>query len=216
MADAIITCTQARAQGLNYYFTGKPCKRGHVAKRRVVNRSCVECLREDGRRRYRRPDVRERQKQYREEHKERRRVLIESWRKANPDKVKEKYARWYQANIEEARRSARKRKRRRYSECDTARSGMLASNSAHRARRAGCEGSHTKRDLRKIFAAQRGCCAYCRADLRKVKRHLDHIVPLAKGGTDYPNNLQWLCEPCNRSKHAKDPTDFARERGLLI
>ena len=38
----IITYTEAKAQGLTTYFTGKPCKRGHVAERHV-NGGCKEC-----------------------------------------------------------------------------------------------------------------------------------------------------------------------------
>lgn len=34
---------------------------------------------------------------------------------------------------------------------------------------------------------------------------VDHIVPLAKGGTDDPSNLQWLCrEPCHADKTARE------------
>lgn len=39
----IITRQQALQQGLLHYFTGKPCKRGHVARRYVSIRSCIEC-----------------------------------------------------------------------------------------------------------------------------------------------------------------------------
>jgi hypothetical protein len=42
----IITRKEAQAQGLKTYFTGKPCKRGHVAARRVNPNACVECLKE--------------------------------------------------------------------------------------------------------------------------------------------------------------------------
>ncbi|MBT2771330.1 hypothetical protein J7J47_03680 [Halomonas sp. ISL-60] len=42
----IITKKEAKAQGLKRYYTGKPCKRGHVAERLVNNRSCVECDKE--------------------------------------------------------------------------------------------------------------------------------------------------------------------------
>jgi hypothetical protein len=28
---------------VKYYFTGRPCKRGHIAKRLVSNKTCVEC-----------------------------------------------------------------------------------------------------------------------------------------------------------------------------
>ena len=44
-----IDIRQAQAEGFRYYFTGKPCKRGHVALRFVSGRNCSECLREDQR-----------------------------------------------------------------------------------------------------------------------------------------------------------------------
>lgn len=45
----IISRAEANAQGLNHYFTGKPCKRGHIDKRRVADKTCMECRREDAR-----------------------------------------------------------------------------------------------------------------------------------------------------------------------
>jgi hypothetical protein len=39
---AIIGRREAKEQGLTSYFTGKPCKRGHVA-RRQLNGTCVLC-----------------------------------------------------------------------------------------------------------------------------------------------------------------------------
>jgi len=50
----IITRKEAREKGLKRYFTGKPCKRGHVAERYVShNRPCVVCVWEN---RYQRVD----------------------------------------------------------------------------------------------------------------------------------------------------------------
>lgn len=44
MADhEIIRRSEAKAQGLKTYFTGKPCKHGHVAIRLVSNGSCRQC-----------------------------------------------------------------------------------------------------------------------------------------------------------------------------
>ena len=37
------TRKEAKAAGSSYYFTGKPCKRGHTDKRRTSNASCVAC-----------------------------------------------------------------------------------------------------------------------------------------------------------------------------
>jgi len=41
----LITKEEAEACGLSRYFTGQPCPKGHVAERKAVNRSCVECNR---------------------------------------------------------------------------------------------------------------------------------------------------------------------------
>lgn len=37
-----ITKRAAKAAGLNYYFTGKPCSKGHIAKRHLTG-TCSEC-----------------------------------------------------------------------------------------------------------------------------------------------------------------------------
>ncbi|RCH69118.1 HNH endonuclease [Streptomyces sp. SDr-06] len=39
-------------------------------------------------------------------------------------------------------------------------------------------------------------CAYCDAPAE----HLDHIKPIAKGGTDVLRNVLPACAPCNTSK----------------
>lgn len=45
-ARPIVTLKHAKAQQLKRYFTGEPCKNGHIAERLVVNHNCVECSRE--------------------------------------------------------------------------------------------------------------------------------------------------------------------------
>ena len=40
--NTLISRSEAKAQGLTTYFTGKPCKRGHIAPRHV-NGGCKEC-----------------------------------------------------------------------------------------------------------------------------------------------------------------------------
>jgi len=39
------TQSEAVRQGVTYYFTGKPCKHGHLSERFAQNRNCRECLR---------------------------------------------------------------------------------------------------------------------------------------------------------------------------
>lgn len=38
-----ITRQEAIDQRLQRYFTGEPCKHGHVSERRTVNGTCLEC-----------------------------------------------------------------------------------------------------------------------------------------------------------------------------
>ena len=39
----MITRKEAKEQGLKKYFTGKPCKHGHISERRVDSRGCIAC-----------------------------------------------------------------------------------------------------------------------------------------------------------------------------
>lgn len=51
-APEIITSADAKARGLKWYFTGVPCRNGHMAKRSLSNRECRRCVDErDGRKR---------------------------------------------------------------------------------------------------------------------------------------------------------------------
>jgi len=46
-------------------------------------------------------------------------------------------------------------------------------------------------------------CQYCGASAPAVTLHIDHIVPVAKGGTDDPENLITACETCNLGKRTR-------------
>jgi 5-methylcytosine-specific restriction protein A len=55
------------------------------------------------------------------------------------------------------------------------------------------------RNLRdQILARDRWTCQQCGARAT----HVDHVVPVARGGTDHPGNLQALCAGCNLAKGA--------------
>jgi 5-methylcytosine-specific restriction endonuclease McrA len=67
----------------------------------------------------------------------------------------------------------------------------------------------------KIGQLQKWLCAVCRCGV-KDGYHVDHIVPLAKGGQHIASNIQILCPTCNVRKSAKDPIDFMQSRGFLL
>ena len=48
-------------------------------------------------------------------------------------------------------------------------------------------------------------CEYCRSPLQysPASFSLDHVIPLARGGTTEPSNLALACQGCNSRKHAK-------------
>lgn len=77
----------------------------------------------------------------------------------------------------------------------------------HRARREGAIGTHTEKDVKKLEILQKGRCWWCGKKLPKIY-HVDHRIPLAKGGTDWPDNLVLACPNCNLSKSDKLPEEW--------
>lgn len=71
-----------------------------------------------------------------------------------------------------------------------------------RAREQSANGSFTSQDVLDLFERQQGRCAYCRVTIQK-DFHVDHVIPLAKGGSNWPSNLALACESCNLSKGHK-------------
>ena len=207
-------------------FTGKPCRRGHLSPRRADNHDCLEC-------------VRLRHKAWYLANREADLARKAEWVKKNRDKQQTTYVAYYAANREKfcekssarhfsdrevsmaAMRQYRKDNLERLRTYDAERHAKnphrarLAAR-MRRARKQGAEGSYTAADIEKIARAQRNKCAYCRCDLGKKLKHIDHIQPLSKGGQNWPNNLQLLCAPCNLSKHAASPLEFARRIGRLL
>ena len=56
-----------------------------------------------------------------------------------------------------------------------------------------------------LFLKRKGACASCYLKIDAGKAwDIDHILPVALGGTNKPENLQILCKPCHQSKTAKN------------
>lgn len=63
-----------------------------------------------------------------------------------------------------------------------------------------------------------GLCHYCGARFESKKLTMDHIVPIARGGTSTQGNVVPACHSCNRDKKLSTPVDqlleqIQRERG---
>ncbi len=63
---------------------------------------------------------------------------------------------------------------------------------------------------------QGGYCIYCRQRLLRVRSHIDHILPVVRGGSNEYSNLQLLCWLCNLRKSDRTDSEFRqRYRALL-
>lgn len=67
----------------------------------------------------------------------------------------------------------------------------------------------------RLFILQKGRCPCCKEKLG-IDYELDHIMPLALGGSNTDDNIQLLRKTCNRQKSAKHPFDFMQSRGFLF
>lgn len=84
--------------------------------------------------------------------------------------------------------------------------GTLLWLRAHRAKamakRKNAVGSHTAGDIAYLLRQQRGACALCQCSIAH-EYHIDHRIPLSRGGHNGIGNLQLLCPDYNRRKHAR-------------
>lgn len=67
----------------------------------------------------------------------------------------------------------------------------------------------------KLFKLQQGKCPCCSKPLGD-NYHLDHIMPIKRGGVNEDWNIQLLRQQCNNQKCAKDPITFMQSKGFLI
>lgn len=132
---------------------------------------------------------------YRSKNIERVLARAKKYRAANKESVQRKTAEWHARNRTRLRQIKAKWKKRNP---DCAR----ANEAVRRGRIRQAEGTHSMRDIKELFVSQAGKCAICVVELQPGY-HVDHVVPLARGGSNWKRNLQILCPPCNESKGAR-------------
>lgn len=82
------------------------------------------------------------------------------------------------------------------------------------ARKRNAEGKYTIKDIRKLYDTQKGLCKVCNASLLDGY-HVDHMLPLSRGGDNWSTNLQLLCPTCNMQKGAQTMSEFLERREAL-
>jgi len=90
-----------------------------------------------------------------------------------------------------------------------------ASEAKRRAQKKGSDGSNTAAQLQEQLKRQKGRCYWrgCKLGKGKGAWHIDHIVPLSRGGTNTMDNIVISCPTCNMHRHNRLPhevPDFGR------
>lgn len=132
---------------------------------------------------------------YRQSHQEERRSQKKIYRQRHKEKLRAYHKKYKETHKEEGRASEHK----------------------HRALKHGNGGTHTAADVQKQHERQKGKCYYCAVKLSKGKNayHVDHIIPLSRGGSNDPSNLVITCPTCNLKKQDKLPHEWP-EGGRLL
>lgn len=63
----------------------------------------------------------------------------------------------------------------------------------------------TKRTRFEVLRRDGHTCRYCGASAPDVALQVDHVIPVALGGTDGPDNLVAACRDCNYGKSSSSP-----------
>jgi 5-methylcytosine-specific restriction endonuclease McrA len=129
-------------------------------------------------------------RQWREKNKDKKSAQDAQWQRDNPDRVKQRNRRWQEKNKDAVRSFTRN----------------------YRAKKRAAEGFHTGEDIKALFDRQRGLCACgCGASIESGY-DVDHIIPVSRGGDNWPSNLQLLTPTCNKSKNDKTMEEWMLAR----
>lgn len=195
----VSTCRECERDAARKYYYNN---RQHVLEERKKDReNRPEIYAERDRLRYQNNPEKERARwaKYREENREKVLESTRSWRRNNPDKIKAYSKYYYDANRENQIAKSRNIYRQKHNHY------IILGKKAGAKKRSAmvqAEGSFTAADILELREMQCDLCAYCGIRLHG-EYHIDHIIPLSRGGSNWPDNLALTCAYCNLSKRNK-------------
>lgn len=177
----ITTRKQAKAANLTFYFTGNPCKHGHVDVRLVASATCIQCAKAIKQKHLSSAENVEKHKQYCRDYYAKNKEKISAqnagWRVRNKARLKQIRDAYYQSN------------KTRYSAANKKRKVSIIQRVPAWANLSAIEAFYVERDM---LTAQTG-----------IVHHVDHIIPLqGRGvcGLHVETNLQVIPASVNLKK----------------
>lgn len=232
--------------GLSRYYTEKPCSKNHTLERYVATGQCVQCMLLKNKNRKRdKEKTKETNKRWRKNRSEQSAALdnekMRQWRVKNKDRV----FKWREDNKEYRSEYGREYKKKNPDKVKKHKSDtyfrsmgkylldakkwakdnpekIKASRTNQKAKRRLAVGSHTAKEISNLMIRQGGKCVECKCCIsikpsgEEKIAHLDHIIPISIGGSNFIKNLQYLCITCNLRKGALDPFEWARRNNRLF
>jgi 5-methylcytosine-specific restriction endonuclease McrA len=189
-------------------FCGRRCAQKSLRLTEPAVRARGRAFSREYRRRF--PD---RVRAQRERDRERIREYLRGWRQRNREKLRDYSARYRLEHHDRELAKSRKYHRlnaeyRRQGSAEWRRKNPdrhAFLSAARRARELNAVGSHTYAEWRAMVALFEGRCAYC-GRLGPLTR--DHVIPLARGGSNSIGNILPCCRTCNGRKSVAELGEF--------
>ena len=137
---------------------------------------------------------------YREKNQEKRKEDERRYRNENPDYQKN----WQHANPDKTAQYAR-------NWCKRNPTKVIARSARYRTRLLNAKGDASADQIMARIAYYGYLCYLCGVPYEAI----DHVVPLSKGGSNWPANLRPICNTCNPSKGDKSLGEFITYSKLL-
>lgn len=123
------------------------------------------------------------------------RECLKRWKQSHPDRMKQHSLAYARRNPEKLAAQCNKRRAMKLGAAVGDRSAYVAF-------------------VKRVKSPHPMSCYWCNKPVPQRRRHIDHIIPLARGGADDVHNLCCSCATCNRKKNAKLPHEFCGQHVL--